>query len=231
MVVVVAAALLVVVLAAWSSSIGPDGVLRGEGMGPLAGPSDSVAESDAPAETATDDGDTSDVQVHAWVKVVWWVLNVALAVLVAVLLARYVLAPLVRRTRARRSRRLSGEGAEPRFEALDAPRQVARALLDDAADQRRHLVDDASARNAVVECWSRFEIAAARTGLARRPWETSSEFTMRLLDLVDAHEPAVARLADLYREARFSEHELTEDDRAAALEALDTIHHTIGVPT
>jgi hypothetical protein len=52
---------------------------------------------------------------------------------------------------------------------------------------------------------------------------------MRLLDLVDAYEPAVARLAELYREARFSEHEVTEADRRAALEALDEIHRTIGV--
>jgi hypothetical protein len=52
---------------------------------------------------------------------------------------------------------------------------------------------------------------------------------MRVLDLVDAHEPAVSRLGALYREARFSEHDLTEADRQAAVEALDAIHRTIGV--
>ena len=49
-----------------------------------------------------------------------------------------------------------------------------------------------------------------------------------MLDLVDADPAAVSRLAGLYREARFSEHELTEADRPAALEALDAIHRTIG---
>jgi hypothetical protein len=38
---------------------------------------------------------------------------------------------------------------------------------------------------------------------------------------------ATGRLAGLYREARFSDHEVTEDDRAAALAALDQIHADI----
>ena len=112
---------------------------------------------------------------------------------------------------------------------LEPAQRVAGALLEDAAAQRR-LLESGTPRNAVVECWHRFETAAAAAGLERRDWETSSEYTMRVLDLVDAHQPAVSRLGDLYREARFSEHDLTEADRAAALEDLDTIHHTIGVP-
>ena len=46
-------------------------------------------------------------------------------------------------------------------------------------------------RNAIVACWDRFEEHAERAGLARRPWETSSEFTLRLLDLVSADRGAV----------------------------------------
>ena len=113
---------------------------------------------------------------------------------------------------------------------LEPPQRVARALVEGAAEQRQLLAEGGTPRNAVVECWHRFETAAAAAGLERRAWETSSEYTMRVLDLVDAHQPAVSRLGDLYREARFSEHELTEADREAALEALDAIHRTIGVP-
>ena len=103
-------------------------------------------------------------------------------------------------------------------------------MLADASTQRRLLAEGGTPRNAVVECWHRFETQAAAAGLARGDWETSSEYTMRVLDLVDAHQPAVTRLGELYREARFSEHELTEAHRQEALDALDAIHRTIGVP-
>lgn len=66
--------------------------------------------------------------------------------------------------------------------------------------------------------------------MERHEWETSSEYTLRILDLVAADTAAVTRLAGLYREARFSTHELTEADRAAALAALDEIHRTIRAP-
>ena len=39
----------------------------------------------------------------------------------------------------------------------------------------------------------------------------------------------MTRLADLYREARFSDHPMTEDHRQAALEALDAIHRSLGL--
>lgn len=119
---------------------------------------------------------------------------------------------------------------EPEFTVLEPSEAVREAMLGDAAAQRQELVDAESPRNAVVACWHRFETQAAAAGVGRRPWETSSEYTMRVLDLVDAHQPAVSRLGQLYREARFSEHEVTEEHRDEALEALDAIHRTIGIP-
>jgi hypothetical protein len=106
---------------------------------------------------------------------------------------------------------------------------MTRELLADAAEQRR-VLSVGEPRNAVVACWQRFEDQAATAGIERHPWETSAEFTLRVLDLADADGHAVAVLAGLYREARFSEHPVTEDDRAAALAALDSIHRTIGAP-
>ncbi len=78
-----------------------------------------------------------------------------------------------------------------------------------------------------MRCWHEFEVSAARVGLARKPWQTAAEYTMFILDLVEAEHGAVAVLADRYREARFSDHEVTEADRAAALAALDQIHADI----
>jgi hypothetical protein len=228
---VVASALLLVVLAAWASSIGPGGVLRGDGPPSAATPtlieSSSSATAD-PGEPLAADGHTGTPR---WVRVAAFLINVAVTVGAVYLLARYVVLPLaggVRLRRVRRAARRRRGEEDLGFAVVEPPEAMAREMLADAAEQRRVLVDDGSPRNAVVACWHRFETQGAAAGLERRTWETSSEYTLRVLDLVEAHEPAVVRLAALYREARFSEHDLTEEDRRVALEALDAIHRTIG---
>jgi hypothetical protein len=233
---VVVAALLLVALAAWASTSGPSGVLTDKGFDPAATPSaePSVTASDDPAPSPFDPGGPEDVSTHAWVRVVALVLQVAVTLVAAYLLLRYVVLPLVRWLRGRLSLRRKERAAEAeadRFAVLEPPEAVAREMVADASAQRRLLLDTASPRNAVVACWHRFEAQAEAAGVGRHPWETSSEYTMRVLDLVDAHQPAVSRLAALYREARFSEHELTEQHRADALTALDEIHRTTGIPS
>ncbi|MDX6357216.1 MAG: hypothetical protein QOH37_270 [Nocardioidaceae bacterium] len=114
------------------------------------------------------------------------------------------------------------------FDVLDDPTPLMDEMRRDAADQLELLLGG-EPRNAIVAAWDRFEEQAERVGLARKLWETSSEFTLRLLDAVAAAPPAVARLAALYREARFSEHEINEDKRRAAVEALSDIHASIGI--
>ncbi|MET0524582.1 MAG: DUF4129 domain-containing protein [Nocardioides sp.] len=52
-----------------------------------------------------------------------------------------------------------------------------------------------------------------------------------MLDDLSADPAAVTELADLYRDARHSEHEITEDSRARARAALDRILETLDVPT
>jgi hypothetical protein len=123
-------------------------------------------------------------------------------------------------------RRPEPRPAEVPFDVLDDPGGLIEEMRDDAPAQRA-LLEGGSARNAIVACWDRFEEQAGRVGLARRPWETSSEFTLRLLDVVEADGGAVARLERLYHEARFSQHVIDEDGRAAAVEALETIHASL----
>ena len=106
---------------------------------------------------------------------------------------------------------------------LDRPDLLTHELSEGASAQRA-LLSAGTPRNAIVEVWNRFEALAAKAGASRRPWETSSEFTLRVLEAVDADSSAVAQLAGLYREARFSDHELTEEHRAAAVAALEVIH-------
>lgn len=114
------------------------------------------------------------------------------------------------------------------FDVLDDPTRLAEEMRQDAGRQRDLLLGG-SPRNAIVACWDRFEEQAEQMNAARKPWETSSEFTLRLLDAVSADAAAVARLEQLYREARFSTHEIDESRRESALEALDAIHASLGV--
>ena len=229
---VVACAVLVIVLAAWAASTGPSDVLNGTGPAPVGTP--TVTESIDPHGGASVPAQEKvDKATPGWVRTAAFLVNVAVAVLLVVLVVRYVGRPLAswgaRRRRARRRRR-QGVADAPEFTVLEPSRAVAQEMLADADAQRQELLDAETPRNAVVACWHRFETQAAAAGVGRHTWETSSEYTMRVLDLVDAHEPAVSRLGALYREARFSEHELTEDDRREALTALDTIHRSIGLP-
>jgi hypothetical protein len=221
---VVGGVLLVAVLVTWAASIGPSGVLTGEGP---------EAQRLTPSQTTSLEEPTGDSaeQVrdrlaeryagdHPILRAIALILE-----LVALLALLYVLFRGGRwawETYDAR-RRPPPPPAEVDFDVLEGPRRLVEEISRDAAEQRRLLLEG-SPRNAIVECWHRFEEQAADAGLERHPWETSSEFTLRMLDLVAADSSAVAELAVLYREARFSTHALDEDTRARAVADLDAIH-------
>ena len=114
------------------------------------------------------------------------------------------------------------------FDVLDDPEPLADEIRAVAVDQLALLLGG-TPRNAIVACWDRFEEQAERVHAARKDWETSSEFTLRLLERVSADPGAVSRLEALYHEARFSTHEIDESRRQAAVEALQAIHLSLGV--
>ncbi len=220
------ATLLVVLLAAWAASIGPDDIFRGDGR-PESGPTDVRTGQEETTATAPhgDQPDRPDGDPPAWLNVIAVLIQVAAlagVVYLAIRVARWRL-----RRRQRRPRSDVDAAPDVDFEVVDAPDRVAEAISADASGQRAALLDG-TPRNAIVACWHRFEQQAMSIGLAREPWETSSEFTLRLLDLVSAEPEAVAQLAALYREARFSDHELSEDTRHRASGALDRIHGSLG---
>ena len=107
------------------------------------------------------------------------------------------------------------------FEVLD---DVASAITADAESQRSALRRGAP-RNAIVECWLRLEAAVVDVGVRREASDTSAEFTQRVLATVSVDPAAVADLAALYREARFSNHPMNEESRRAAIDALDAVHN------
>jgi hypothetical protein len=215
-----AATVLVLLVALWAASNGPDDPFRGDGQGPRTtlseSPSSEGQESGEPGEDGAENS-------SGWVSVLVMIVigAVALTMLLAVAgVLLSVVAGLPRPGRRRRAR----PDEEP--VELDAVAAVSEAMLADAAAQESVLAGG-TPRNAIVECWHRFELQAERVGTARRSSETSSEFTLRLLDIVEADEQAVARLSGLYREARFSDHDLGEADRQAALDALRQVHRDL----
>ena len=103
---------------------------------------------------------------------------------------------------------------------------VVHALSEDVEAQVA-AVGEGSVRNGIVGCWLRLEQAVAAAGCPRVPAETSSEFVVRVLKSLDLDPRAAGTLAALYREARFSEHELGEDKRTAARTALLSLHEDL----
>ena len=78
-------------------------------------------------------------------------------------------------------------------------------------------------RNGIVACWVLLEETASEVGVTRGPAETSTEFVVRFLHTLDVDPRPVAALSALYQEARFSTHDLPDDARARAEQAVRAI--------
>jgi Domain of unknown function (DUF4129) len=219
---------LLLVLVTWAASIGPDRVVSGGHI--------TRAQETSPTATVTvrssADGDQLDQprrhrEPPGWQDALAFGLEL-LTLGVALFLFVRLLGRLEKAWRQRRRRRRRGPpGEEVEFEVVGSARQVTEAIAEDAAEQRTLLAVTGEPRNAIVECWHRFEQQAERAGARRRVWQTTSEFVLGALDLVGADRGAVSELAALYREARFSDHPMTDVHRRRALEALDAIHHSL----
>lgn len=145
--------------------------------------------------------------------------------LLLLLLAGAVIAILVSVRFVILRRRLRGDAALradppplPVVEPEPDPDAVETALADTLAG-----LDRGTPRNAVVACWVRLEELAVAQGLPRHPSDTPAEFVTRALEAYRLDQAVLERLADLYREARFSEHALTEAHRAAAGSCLERL--------
>ena len=219
---VVGSTLLVTLLVLWAASIGPGQVLEGEGPGRIV--LDTPTTSDTlPTGTpsAADERRSEPGDPPLLLRLIAVALQVAalgILLLGLVLAGRWLWGLRIRRR---------VHNPEVEFDVIEVPERVAEAVMHDAAEQRLLLLSG-TPRNAIVACWNRFEVQAAAAGVPRHLWETSSEYTLRILDLARADAHAVAELAELFREARFSEHELGEEARQRAVTLLDEIHASLG---
>lgn len=143
----------------------------------------------------------------------------ALAVVAALLLL--ALLALGVQALLRRRPRLVAE-PQPGFGVPEVPEELLRS-----SGARRALLETGEPRNAIVAAWLDLEESARATGLPRHPSETSTEYTERVLGTWSVDALAITGLAQLYREARFSHHELGEPERQRALAALDVLHRDL----
>jgi hypothetical protein len=116
-----------------------------------------------------------------------------------------------------------------RLEGLER-REVAEeeelvALLEATSDEVRYqALSEGDPRNAVVACWVALEDAVHRSGLTPDRAETAAELTQRVLGRWEVDSAAITALSDAYREARFSRHPVSEEQRTVAVGALERIH-------
>ena len=108
----------------------------------------------------------------------------------------------------------------------DAP-TVHRGLLAalDALDDEREPED------AVVKAWLGLQSAADDSGVERRPAETPTEFTARVITRVQADERAATALVDVYQAVRFGSHPIGAHEvnaaRSAIRKLLDSWHDPV----
>jgi hypothetical protein len=152
--------------------------------------------------------DIKPIEIPEWIKALWTALVYAAAVLVVLFLLRLVYRIL------RRVELPQAEDGETDWERVKVDR------LAEAVESGLSAMDSGTATDAVIACWVALEEAAASAGVAREPSETPAEFTVRVLGVGGISEPELLRLAQLYREARYSTHGSSEEARAEARAAL-----------
>jgi hypothetical protein len=95
------------------------------------------------------------------------------------------------------------------------------ALVSGADAAERILAETGGVhRDLVLRCWLALEEAAHASGMARRPSDSPTEFTGAVLRSTQADRGSVDTLLRLYHAARFSDHEVTDDDVRTARAAV-----------
>lgn len=124
-------------------------------------------------------------------------------------------------TRQRRRRRRSEFEASD-LEDLDVAAKL-NVSLTRTVGERLSEMHEGSARNAIVRCWLDLEDAVTDAGFPRDPALTSLELTQQVMARYAVDPDSIRTLAGLFREARFSAHDLTESHRVSAIDALQTL--------
>jgi hypothetical protein len=122
------------------------------------------------------------------------------------------------RPKPRRARQRDAAAGRPEQAAEDLADQLAQAV-----DVGLDTLGEGPVADAVIRCWLAMRDAAIAAGVRPRRSDTPAEFVRRVLASSQVHPAPLRDLADLYREARFSVHPMTETHRTAARSALESV--------
>lgn len=98
--------------------------------------------------------------------------------------------------------------------------EVLSDVLEETLDDLRAEPDP---RRAVIAAYARMERSLAAHGIARRRFEAPHEYLHRVLSEVSGGRLAATRLTALFERARFSPHEVDENMKASAIEAIESL--------
>jgi hypothetical protein len=138
---------------------------------------------------------------------------VAVVALVALLCLGVCLRALVAVLRSRKDRR------PPVGDAVDLDLDALAVLVSGDAAQRLELLSYGTPAQGIIAAWTRLEATLRDVGVPLPASRTASEVCVEVLARFDVAPDTLRTLADLYREARWSRHPLTEADRATAATA------------
>ena len=105
----------------------------------------------------------------------------------------------------------------------DASEELAERLalaVDEALDDLRAETDP---RRAIVAAYARMERVLAASGVPRRGAETADEYLGRVLRELARGSDAIARLTDLFTQAKFSHHDVDATMKEDAIQALEQV--------
>ena len=109
----------------------------------------------------------------------------------------------------------------PRLDGEQAP--TAPTALVAAVEAGLRELEEGGPGEGVVACWVQLERAAEEAGAGRAAPETPSELAGRLIDTHGVEAGPLVRLAELYREARYSTHPVPESARTEARSLLEEV--------
>jgi Tfp pilus assembly protein FimT/uncharacterized membrane protein YidH (DUF202 family) len=113
--------------------------------------------------------------------------------------------------------------SQRRARKANADEELAERLalaLDEALDDLRA---EADPRRAIVAAYARMERVLAASGVPRRSAETADEYLGRILRELAPGSDAVARLTDLFTQAKFSHHDVDATMKEDAIQALEQV--------
>jgi hypothetical protein len=115
---------------------------------------------------------------------------------------------------------ISGRRARPARDPRVELAQDLAGALDEALDDLR---SEADPRRAIIAAYARLERVLAANGIARHSFETSDEYLVRVLQDLELRPDAIARLTELFTQAKFSHHDVDSTMKESAIEALGQV--------